>query len=85
MRTRVVLAQPGLDALSMEPVATRQLQDRLADLHIVHADAALGLAIVSKHISGDWDFRQACDGLGGCGARCAARGVLLHELANDPV
>lgn len=57
VRTRVVLREPGLDAIEMEPVAARQHRHVVTERNRVHADGAVGLALLVE-VGG-------LDGLGG--------------------
>lgn len=81
----VVLAQPGLCAGRVEPVAARQREHSLAQRHGVHADGALGRAAVAQRGGVDGPPRQRGDGRRRGRARRAAARVLLHELRHDAV
>lgn len=85
MRTCIMLAEPRLHTLFMEPVRAWQPRNLIVKLHLIHADTARRLAVVAQHLLRHLNGRQVSQGLGGRGAGRVARRVLLHQLADDAV
>lgn len=80
MRASIMLTQPHLDALRMEPVCAGKHGDLVVDFDSVHANRTFGAFNASKHILGDCFLWEGVDGiLRGWGRRSAVP-ILLCQL-----
>lgn len=84
MRTGIVLAQPHLNTLSVEPVQAGQLGHLVAHPHGFHADGTLCLAFGAQHALRDLDLGQRVDGTLRRRRRAIAR-IVLDQVRDDPV
>jgi hypothetical protein len=83
--TGIVFAEPGTDAVAVEPVVAWEFCDFAVQLYRVHTDTAFCFAIRAKHGLVDFLRGKGVDGGLGCWARCVAAGMLFHQLGDYAV
>lgn len=85
VRTGVVLAQPRLDAVEMEPMFAMQHCHLCVEFHGLHANRTLRLPICPHHLRRHFLLRQRTNrSFCSWGRSCALLGVVDH-LRYDPI
>ena len=85
VRTGIVFAEPGSDAVGVKPVAAWEDRDGRAERGLVHAYATFGFAAFTEIFIRDLFGGERGNGLFGSGTRCVAGLVLFHQLRDDAV